>query len=296
MWPWGKVILVVVLGCAVVFGQYVHKGYDPNDPYKTRMIIPRLEREKLGLAEKDWNGVVHPQVYRAMERLNGIVKKYENVNSVEAIDVLGAMRFKRTVYVQVLLKSEGEIKGGNRKGERDKVKTRQRVLSDLTAAEFHVQQVFENPAGLVGFVSREGLNKLAGHPDVAGVCLDNKPLSEPVPVLYKDQVPGGKQDEFAGESGFKAGRVSWEVYWGLARNDRLFVLVALREDARLASNLAKSKDEKRPKLEEEKRTARLLCDQVLRELTADEFWLSSKFETKPVFGGYINRRGLEKLW
>ena len=76
----------------------------------------------------------------------------------------------------------------------------------------------------------------------------------------------------------------------------MFVLVALREEARLASNLAKSKDEKRPKLEEEKRTARLLCDQVLSELTADEFRLSSQFETKPVFGGYINRRGLEKLW
>jgi len=35
---------------------------DPNDPDKTRTIVSREERERLGLTLRTWTGVVHPDV------------------------------------------------------------------------------------------------------------------------------------------------------------------------------------------------------------------------------------------
>jgi len=48
---------------------------DPNDPEKTRATVFFPEkREKLGLTPKTWSGVVHPDVYPTLDRLNKTVE------------------------------------------------------------------------------------------------------------------------------------------------------------------------------------------------------------------------------
>jgi hypothetical protein len=268
--------------------------FDPNDPEKKRPMVTRAEREQLGLKAKSWDGVVHPEVYTTLHGLNETVERLKNTNTGEAIKTLFRVRFQGTVYVQVRLKIASQGDGNPPADPAALSEVQRRVLQSLTAAEFHVQQVFGGSSGLVGYVSREGLDKLANHPDVAGVCLDDQPLPEPPPVVYGDELPNPQSGEFADEPGLRARRVEAKVYQGLKQSDRLSVLVSLESKGEPLPTLTDVPGEMHQRGRALRAAERSLRDRVLSTLNADDFWLQTPLGSG--FCGYINRQGLEKLW
>jgi len=129
-----------MLGAAIAFAAPPPKPTsapvtaDPNDPEKTRTIVPREEREKLGLTPHTWSGVVHPDVYLTLDklkkteaRLRERLRNESGEQGEEVFDMLWFMHFKGTVYVQVQLKSKD---------------AQRRVLASLKTSEFHAQQLF----------------------------------------------------------------------------------------------------------------------------------------------------------
>ena len=270
--------------------------YDPNDPDKTRPVVSRAEREELGLAAKTWDGVVRPEVYTTLDRLNKTVERLKNTNTGEAIHTLGAVQFEGTVYVQVQLKSGPQGKADSKENRAALQDAQHRVLGSLTAAEFHVRQLFERSAGLVGQVSEEGLAKLPKHPDVVGVCLDDQPLPESAPMVYEDQLPDPEPGEFADEPGLKAGRVEVKVYQALKESDRVSVLVSLKKQGEPLPGSTYVPGAKQQGWQEYRAAVLKLQNRVLSTLTADDFWLWTRLGGAPGFAGYITREGLEKLW
>lgn len=268
--------------------------FDPNDPEKKRPMVTRAEREQLGLKAKNWDGVVQPEVYSTLHGLNETVERRKNTNTGEAIDLLDRVQFQGTVCVQVRLKHgpEGSADlGQDPAALRD---AQRRVLGSLTAAEFHVRQLFEQSPGFVGNVSKEGLDKLANHPDVVGVCLDDQPLPEALPRADKSQFADPKPGEFADEPGLKARRVEAKVYQALKQSDRVYVGVSLESKGEPLPTLTDVPSERHQRGREHRAAERSLRDRVLSTLNADDFWLQTPLGSG--FYGYINREGLEKLW
>jgi len=269
--------------------------YDPNDPEKTRPVVPVAERERLGLAAKTWDGVVQPEVYTTLHGLNQTVERLKNAKTVDAVGTLAAVQFEGTVCVQVRLKHDPQGKGDSKENKAALQDVQRRVLGSLTAAEFHVRQLFEGSAGLVGNVSKEGLDKLAKHPDVVSVCLDDKPLPEPLPVVYEDQLPAPTPGEFADEPGLKAGRVEVKVYQGLKQSNRLYVGVSLEPKEEPLPTSTDVPGEMHQRGLERDAAVLKLQNRVLSTLSADDFWLWTRLGGLPGFYGYINRQGIEKL-
>jgi len=269
--------------------------FDPNDPEKKRSVVTRAEREQLGLKVKNWDGVVQPEVYATLQGLNETLENArKNTHTAEAIDLLTRVQFPGTVYVQVRLNS---IPEGSADLGKDPVALRdaqRRVLGSLTAAEFHVRQLFEQSAGFVGHASKEGLDKLATHPDVVSVCLDDQPLPETLPKADKSQFADPKPGEFSEEPGLKARRVEAKVYEGLTQSDRFFVAVSLESKGEPLPMLTDVPGEMQQRGREHDVAVRRLQDRVLSTLNADDFWLGTRLGSG--FYGYINRPGLEKLW
>ena len=255
---------------------------DPNDPEKTRPIIPREEREKLGLTPHTWAGVLHPDSYATLDRLNKTVASLKDRlrkgRDVQAFDALWRIRFQGMVYVQVQLK------------ERE---AQHRVLASLKASEFHVRQLFDGSAGFVGYVTKEGLDKLAKNPDVTGVCLDDKPLPEKGKTIYTNDLPPSKPGEAANEPGVAEGKVDPDVYRAFALGDRIDVSVNL-SDKSLPSPGGNTLSEMRARNELREQAERQLQDRVLSTVSADDFWLWVRLG--PGVSGYITKEGLQKLW
>lgn len=170
---------------------------DPNDPAKTRILITREDRERLGLNPKNWTGVVHPDVYTRVEELPRTVaslkERFKKDKDEESFVMLLRVEFEGTVYVQVQLKSKD---------------AQRRVLASLKASEFHAKYLFEGPAGMVGYITKEGVDKLARNPDVTGVCLDDKPIPNAGPkIIAKDSLPPPKPGDTSSEQpGVKEGK------------------------------------------------------------------------------------------
>ena len=140
----------------------------------------------------------------------------------------------------------------------------------------------------------EGLDKLAKHPDVLGVCLDNQPLPEPPPVVYKHEVPHPEPGEFNDEPGVKAKKVDVRVYQALKQNDRVSVIFSLEPTGDSLPTSTHVPDEMHQRGRERRAAARKLQDRVLSTLRADDFWLSVRFMGAGL-GGYVSREGVEKL-
>jgi len=286
LWAIGAVaILAAVLAAAMpkspVPGR-VQTTADPNDPEKTRTIIPREEREKLGLTPRTWTGVVDPEVYAKLDRLNKTVAELKDRlkkgRDVEAFDALWRFRFKGMVYVQVQLK------------ERD---AQQRVLATLKASEFHAPYLFEKSAGLTGYITKEGLDKLAKNPDVTGVCLDDKPLPDRPKTVYKDDLPPARPgDTPSSQPGVEERKVDPDVYRAFSLSDRVEVMVSLKAES--LPEWSEAPSENRSRLELRNQAERQLQDRVLSAITADEFWLGARIGSG--IAGFINRHGVEKLW
>jgi hypothetical protein len=253
------------------------KYRDPNNPDRTRSQVSRAERESLGLANKDWEGVLHPDVLKTFERTK------EN-----DVDPLGWIRFPDTVYVQVHLNVDGAASKKVIRG------VQARVLDELKAAEFQLMHRFQSRAGLIGHASEEAIAKLAKHRDVLGICLDNQPLPMHPPVVFEDEFSSSGTGKFADEPGLRNG-VDVKVYQALEQSDRVYVLVSFKGDD--LPDLTHVPGELGQRLRERKRVVRAVQNRILSKVTANEFWLWNRLrDLAPGFYGYVNRAGMEKLW
>lgn len=262
--------------------------YDPNDPDKTRTIISREEREKLGLTPRTWSAVVHPDVYATLDRLNKTVAslkdRLKKGRDVQAFDALRRIRFQGMVYVQVQVRPDPNIRDVQR-----------RVLASLKASEFHVRQLFDGAAGFVGYATKEGVDKLAKNADVVGVCLDDQPLPKKGKTIYKDDLPPPKPGDTAStQPGVKERKVDPDVYGAFALTDRVDVMVSLRGDSLPKLSDLPSNLRARHALQEQ--AAKQLQDRVLSTIAADEFWVWTRFRLTSGMTGFITKEGLEKLW
>ena len=291
-------LLVVALGgVQSASAQHPRKAFDPNDPDKTRPMVSRAEREQLGLPAKTWDGVVQAEVYTTLHGLNETVERLKNTNTGEAINMLFRVQFEGTVCVQVLLKHDPKGKAGSKENRAALREVQRRVLGSLTAAEFHVRQLFEASPGLVGQVSEEGLAKLAKHPDVFGVCLDDQPLPERPPVAIGNRLPDAEPGKYDDAPAVKAKKVDAKVYQALeaSERDRVYVLVVLDPKGEPLPRLTHVPGEMHQRGVERDAAVLMLQNRALSVLTADDFWLWTRLGGSPGFAGYINRQGLEKL-
>lgn len=255
---------------------------DPNDPEKTRATISREEREKLGLTPHTWSGVVDPEVYASLDRVNKTLARLKDrMNKDKDVRAFHAwfagVETEGTVYVQVHLK--------------DKTAQR-RVLASLKASEFRLRQLFEGAAGFVGHASKEALDKLAKNPDVTGVCVDDLPLPQsPVKIIHRDDLPPPKPGQPAGP-GAREDRVEPDVYRAFDLTERPYVMIALRADS--LPELTDKPSEMWDRNEAHRRAAKQLRDRVLATVSADDFWLHGT--TTSTVAGFISREGLQKVW
>ncbi len=275
---------LLMLGAGMALAAPPRMAIDPNEPEKTRPTVSREEREKLGLTPHTWSGVVHPDAYARLDKLNRTVAslkdRLKKGRDVKAFDALMRVRFEGTMYVQVQLK-DMDAQG--------------RVLGGLKASEFHPEQLFEKSTGFTGYVSKDGLDKLAKNPDVTAVCLDDKPLPERPKPIYKNDLPPAKLgDTASAQSGVAEGKVDADVYRALNLSNRVNVIVSLRGESLPKGSDKSSEMRAREELREQE--ALKLQDRVLSAVSANEFWLCARMRGLPIISGFIDRDGLEKLW
>ena len=287
---------LLLLGAAMALAEppRVPVTMDPNDPEKRRTIIPREEREQLGLAPHTWSGLVDPQVYATLGRLLETIERLKETRTGDAQMLLFTMEFPGTVYVEVQLKHDSK---GNAGSEEDIPAIRdaqRRVLRSLTAAEFHVRQLFERAPGLVGYASREALDKLAAHPDVGGVSLDEQALPKRAKVVSNEDLPPAKPGEAPDEPGVAEGKVDPDVYRAFALTDRVYVSLGLRGgDSLPPLTDVPSEMWARGRVREE--AARELQDRFLASFNADELWAWTVPLGQLFISAFVNKDGLEKL-
>ena len=271
--------------------------WDPNDSQKTRLMISGVEREKLGICTKNWNGVVHPDVSTTIERqettIAGLKKRLSAGRDREAFDAMNRFRFEGMVYVQVHLKLDSNTQS-EAKGKLESVqRTQQDVLRSMTAADFHVQYLFESQPAILGYADRSAIEILSKSPLVSGVCLDPLPIPDYPPHPTKEDVAqsAGKDHDAgseAGKSPSSSGRFEAEVYKAIKSHDHVFVIV-LPRDPRQSRGMGPDNIGK----------ARAIEDNILDSLAANEFWTVNRSQTTsplyPRLTGFINASGLAKL-
>ena len=286
-----------MLGAAVALAEppRVPVTVDPNEPDKRRAIIPREEREQLGLAPHTWSGVVDPQAYATLERQHEILERLNEARTDDAHMILCAMdvRFPGSVYVQVQLKHDADGPADSKENRAAIRETRRRVLRSLTAAEFRVRQLFERAPGFVGYASKEALDKLATNSHVAGVCPDDQPLPEKPKTIYQNDLPPAKPGEAADEPGVAEGRVDADVYRALGLTDRVEVTVNLGDHLLPPRTDVPADVWARDRLRRE--AARQARDRFLAGFNADELRTWGVFVDRPVICALVNREGVEKL-
>lgn len=259
---------------------------DPNDPEKTRPVVPREEREKLGLTPKTWTGVVHPDVHSKLNELNQRVGKLKERlrkgRDIAAFDALQRVRFEGTVYVQVQLKSDNES------GD-----IRERVLATLKASEIHAPYLFSKSPALIGYVTQQGLDKLAKNTDVVAICLDDKPFPEKHRTIYKNDLPPRlPADPSLERPGVKEGKVDPDVYRAFDLTDRVDVSIRFRTES--LPTLTGPQSEIRTQWEQVKQAEKQLQNRFLSTVSAEDFWLWGRHGAG--ISGFTSRAGLERLW
>ena len=143
-------------------------------------VVPAEEREALGLDDIGWTtqyGKVHPDVYKALERSERIDPNW---------DLQGLLG---SVFVQVQLKHEQKGRADSPENKAVIKRLEEKVLSQLTAAEFFVEYPFETKPGILGRAWRSAVEKLKSNPDVVAVCLDDKPLPRRAPHVTLADLP-----------------------------------------------------------------------------------------------------------
>lgn len=301
-----SVCLLMLGGAAALAGPPLLTGPnvtgDPNAPGERRTIVPQAERERLGLAPRTWKGVVRPDVWPTLERRNKAIEslrdrlRQKRGKDLEAFQILfGAeMEGEGIVYVQVQLKHEPKGVPESKENMAAINALQRRVLRSLTALEFHRPFLFQKAAALTGYVTKEGLDKLAKNPEVLGVCLDEAPLpDEPMKRVYDDLAPARRGDPASTRPGVAEMKVDPDIYRALDLADRVDVDVALRGDS-----LPKLTDDPLKgwaQMQLRKKAVKELQDRVLSTLSADEFWNSEGVSLTAGLSGFITREGFEKL-
>jgi len=266
------------VGALALFGG--RAGADPpqqddpgtRDAKGVREVVPAEQREALGLDETPWtkeHGKVHPHVYKALEKDERPWPR--------------PVGYEGTVYVQVQLNHEQKGKADSAENKAAIKQLQSRVLSQLTAAQFHVEYPFQTLPGILGYVNRAGLEKLKTNADVVAICLDHKPFPRRPEHVFKVDLPPLKPGDPATQAG-RGGKVEVEVYQALGLHERVFVLVNLVP----TGSRNRLSDEHKARVKE-------IENRVLSALTADEFWLSSKTKSFTALHGRVNKDGLKKL-
>lgn len=257
---------------------------DPNDPEKTRPVVPREEREKLGLTPKTWTGVVQPEVYARLDNLKkAMASAREKVNAGTKDERVfqawwAGTQTEGTVYVQIHLKDQA---------------AQRRVLASLKASEVQRPYLFTKLPALTAHVTKEALDKLAESPDVLGVCLDDKPVPDTRRgIITKDGLPALKAGDESGEQpGVKEGKIEAEVYRAFAISDRVRVTVSLRGES--LPELTDKGPEVRTRLVRRHQAEKQLQDRVLASVSADDLELIARIGSG--VSAYITREGAHKL-
>jgi hypothetical protein len=229
------------------------------------------EREKLGLPAPTWvamHGKVQPAVRAALEAQKRLM---ENPRSMAQFQGDRPAGFQGTAYADVYLRHAARGPVGSRENQAAIQEVQKRILAALTAAEFSQFFAFENTAGLVGYVDEAALAKLAAHPGVVAIGLDDQPRPEDPPRAMHGQpgvLPGPSE---------RRGSVQAAVYNALekAADGHVFVIVSVGPGAN-----ARTTDESE------------LRDAVLSTLSAEEFRARTR---RALLSGYVNAGGLDKL-
>jgi len=230
----------------------------------------------LGLDETPWTkeyGKIHPDVYKMLERAEQAGR-----------DPGG---YKGVAYVQVHLRHRQSGRADSAENKAAIRRLQRQVLSRLTALEFHTEYLFETQPGILGYVNRQGLEKLKADPDVVAVCLDHKPFPRRRLPVFKVDLPPLRSGDPAtqparGRFLGSGGKVEVEVHQALGLYDRVFVHVGLR-----------APDAGDPGSASWRRGMLAAGARVLASLTADDFHLTSRATS--CLHGWINRKGLAKL-
>ncbi len=282
---------LMIIGSASVLAQLPGRLLsDPNDPQKTRTVVSRSDRDRLGLNERTWTGIIHPDVSTAFLKQGQLPE-----DPMERVRFESRIQFKGSVYVQVHLRHTtiGRADSNENKAAIDRVQ--RRVLDGLTATEFHVTQKLTEIPGLLGFANQAGLAKLAQNPDVIGVCLDDKPMPDGLAVIYKNQFPDVKPKDVLIPPGASNMKAEWQVRAALKQSDRVLVLVNLRSAGEPLPALTHIRSKSLEQWEARERAVRDLQDRVLSTLTAEDFWLNTRLGGSSGFAGYVNSEGLKEL-
>lgn len=264
--------------------------FDPNDPSTTRAVISRAERERLGLRSHDWNGVVEPAVATVIFGMKDVPAE-----PVERFKFQQRIRFEGAAYVQVHLRYQANNPDDSRSSKSAIASLQHRVLSCLSADEFQVVQKFELNAGILGFVNSKAIQKLRGSPDVIGVCLDDAPFPDLLPILCVEDLPTANPDASANGQVRLIPKVDFAVTRALDLHDRVYVLVALESPGKPMPRLTEEPSQSANALRARQLAVRELQTRVLGTLTADDMWVSVMFKIGPLVGGYVTLDGVRKL-
>lgn len=245
---------------------------DPNDPFKMRATCSLEQRERLGLKPHTWDGVVDPEAFAALARLKETIADLEqqaqSTKDAKAVARLHSVQFRDMVFVQIQVMAQED---------------QRKVLGSLTAAEFRRPCLLASSPGILGYVSRSGLDKLAANPAVAGVCLDDQPIAGRFrPNIDRNALP--PECEEAESPGVKEGKVDADVYRALLVTDRVRVTIELSQSAKPPQG-----DASDPAAAIQARQ-----DSVASAVSADAFWFDSTKDTALL--GYVTKEGVQKLW
>jgi hypothetical protein len=258
-----------------------HDDLGTRYPKGAHDVVAPEEREALGLNEAGWtrgDAKVHPDVYRALEKTEKVKEAWR--------DPIG---YAGTVYVQVQLKHAQKGKADSPENKAAIKQLQDKVLSQLTAAEFYVEYAFQTLPGILAYVNRAGLEKLTANPDVVAVCLDDKPFPKRSPHVYKADLPALKPGDPStqpaqGHFWGNGGKVEAAVYQALGLHERVFVMVKL---------ISTASDQ--PLSREEAAHNKDVENAVLSSMSAAEFCLQSRTTSFPSIHGLVSKSALKKL-
>lgn len=117
------------------------------------------QREALGLDATSWtteHGKLHPGVYRLLEKAEETLERARRTGD-PFLDPVGRAG---TVYVQVHLRHEQQGKADSPENKAAIRALQSKVLSQLSAADFYVEYLFQTHPGILAYVNRAGLEKL----------------------------------------------------------------------------------------------------------------------------------------
>lgn len=258
-----------------------------------RPRIPPDEREAIGLPPPTWTAQqkVDPSVHQSLEEQKRLIQSNPAMAEFQPGRPCGLQGMS---HVAVYLKHDRRGAPNSSENQEAIRAAQSKVLAGLTAAEFALFHRFQNTAGLVGFVSEAGLDKLIANPDVVAVGIEVHSVVEDPPMITHQSPPKRKPGEIIKPTPIeRKGKVEVAVNEALMKSadGYVFVIVNLtRIDLR--SMDAGEEDTFKDKYLAKLAAERQLGDKVLTSLTADEFMLRTRTYG---FWGFVNAAGLAKL-